>query len=133
MNTNKKTFEMDTKVLLSTLWIVVFGNMVYADVLSLFIPGVHDELAEFAGGTPIALLMLAGAVIIEIPIAMIILSRVLRYRANRWVNIIAAAISIVLVIAGGEAYPHYVFLSAIEVVCMLVIIWNAWKWPKEEG
>ena len=125
--------QMDRKVLLSTLWIVVFANMVYADVLTLFIPGAHEELAEFAGGTPIALLMLAGAIIVEIPIAMIFLSRVLKYRVNRWANIIAGPITIVLVIGGGSTNPHYIFIATIEVVCMLLIIWNAWKWSEQEG
>ena len=46
MKSIKKTTEkMDTKVLLSTLWIVVMINMLKADILSLFIPGATDELA----------------------------------------------------------------------------------------
>lgn len=40
MNSIKKTAEKtDTKVLLSTLWIVVMINMLKADILLLFIPG----------------------------------------------------------------------------------------------
>ena len=40
MNTNATpTKKIDTKVLLSTLWIVVMINMLKADILSLFIPG----------------------------------------------------------------------------------------------
>ena len=47
MNTNDKpTGKIDTKVLLSTLWIVVMINMLKADILSLFIPGAADELAK---------------------------------------------------------------------------------------
>jgi hypothetical protein len=37
--------KFDTKVLLSTLWIVVMINMLKADILSLFIPGPADEVA----------------------------------------------------------------------------------------
>jgi hypothetical protein len=79
----KKNF--DTKVLLSTLWIVVMINMLKADILSLFIPGATDELAKTSAttGTPIPLLMLGGAIIMEISIAMIILSRVLKFKVNR--------------------------------------------------
>jgi hypothetical protein len=129
-----KTIKMeDMKAKLSTLWIVVMFCLLSADVLSLYIPGAHEEMAEFAGKTPIPQLMLGGAVMMAIPIAMIFLSRILKHRANRWTNIIAAAITIVYVVGGGSTYPHYIFLAAIEVLAMLLIVWYAWKWPKEEG
>jgi len=134
MNTSRKTTELkDTKVLLSTLWIVVMINMLKADILSLYIPGVLEEMAEFAGGTPIPQLMLFAAIMMEISIAMIFLSRVLKYRANRWANIIAGVITIVWVWAGGSTYPHYIFIATIETVCMLLIIWYAWKWTNPEA
>ena len=116
------------KVKLSTLWIVVMFNMAYADILSLYIPGVHEELAVFAGGTPITQLMLIGAIMIQIPIGMIFLSRVLNYRTNRWANIIAAIITIVFVIGGGSLNPHYMLIASIEVACLLLIILYACKW-----
>jgi hypothetical protein len=123
----------DTKVLLSTLWIVVMINMLKADILSLYIPGVMEEMAEFAGGTPIPQLMLGGAIMMEISIVMIILSRVLKYGINRWVNIIVSVITIVFVVGGGSAYPHYLFIAAVEVICLLLIIWFAWKWTNPEA
>lgn len=56
MNTSTTpTKKIDTKALLSTLWIVVMINMLKADILSLFIPGATDELAKTSAstGTPI--------------------------------------------------------------------------------
>ena len=124
---------MTTKIKLSTLWVIVMLNMAYADILSLFIPTIHEELAAFAGGTPITLLMLFGAVKIQFPLAMIYLSRVLSFRVNRWANIIIAISTIIFVVGGGSLTPHYIFIASIEVLCMLLIIWTAWKWknPKE--
>jgi len=134
MNANRTvTNKMDTKVLLSALWIVVMINMLKADILSLFIPGTLDELVRFAGETPITQLMLGGAIIMEIAIAMIILSRVLPYRVNRWANIITGVLMIVFVIGGGSSYPHYIFIATVEVICLLIIIWNAWKWTGDEA
>lgn len=133
MNPNKiAAKKIDTKVLLSTLWIVVMINMLKADILSLYIPGVADELAQAAGETPIPLLMLGGAIMMEISILMIILSRVLKYRVNRWLNIIAGVITIAFVVGPGSSYPHYIFIASIEVVCLLLIIWNAWRWSNTE-
>ena len=136
MNSIKKTAEkMDTKVLLSTLWIVVMINMLKADILSLYIPGALEEVAKtsVSTGTPIPQLMLGGAIMMEISIVMIILSRILKYRMNRWVNIITSIITIAFVVGGGVSYPHYIFIAAVEVFCMLLIIWNAWKWTNPEG
>ena len=136
MNSIKKTAEkMDTKVLLSTLWIVVMINMAYADILGLFVPGALEEVAKtsVSTGTTIPQLMLGGAIMLEIPIAMILLSRVLKYKVNRWANIIAGVITIVYVVGMGSLSPHYIFIATIEVVCMLLIIWYAWKWRNPEA
>lgn len=131
----KTNGKISTKVLLSTLWIVVMINMLKADILSLFIPGAVDEVAKTsaATGTPIPLLMLGGAIMMEFSIAMIILSRVLNFKVNRWVNIIVSLITIVFVVGGGVSYPHYLFIAAVEVFCLLLVIWFAWKWQNPEA
>ena len=47
LGTNKETTgKIDTKVLLSTLWIVVMINMLKADILSLYIPGAEKNWRE---------------------------------------------------------------------------------------
>jgi hypothetical protein len=122
--------KIDTKVLLSTLWIVVMINMAYADILSLHIPGAFDEVAKtsVSTGAPIPQLMLGGAIMMEIPVAMIILSRVLKYGVNRWANIIVGIFTIAYIWGGAASYPHYIFIAMVETFCLLLIIWNAWKW-----
>ena len=120
----------DVEAKISTLWVVVMFALLAADVLSSYIPGANEEMAEFAGGTPIPQLMLVAAILMAIPIVMIFLSRVLKRGVNRWANIIAAVITIVYVIGGGSAYPHYIFLAAIEVVSLFLIIWYAWTWSE---
>jgi hypothetical protein len=127
--------KIDPKVLLSTLWIVVMINMLKADILSLYIPGSAEELTKTSAstGTPIPQLMLGGAIMMEISIAMIILSRVLKPGLNRWVNMIVSFITIAFVFGGGSSYPHYLFVATVEVICLLLIIWIAWKWRYSEG
>lgn len=130
MNTSKK---MDTQVLLSTLWIVVMINILTADVLSLNMPGALDVLAAFSATTmPIPQLMLVGAIMNEIVTIMIILSRVLKYGVNRWVNIIIGLFTIAYIWGGAAPYPHYTFIATVETICLLLIIWNAWKWSNPE-
>jgi len=132
MASKKTRTKWNKRVLLSTLWIVVMINMLMADILSLYIPGALDELVKFAGDTPITLLMLSGAIMMEISVAMIFLSRILGYRVNRWANIISSIITIVFVIGGGSTYPHYIFIATIEVACLLLIAWIAWKWTDSD-
>jgi hypothetical protein len=136
MNTNiKTTGKIDTKVLLSTLWVVVMINMLKADILSGFIPGVTDELAKFSAsaGASIPQLMLIGAVMGNLAIAMIILSRVLKYGINRWVNIIVGIVTIAYIWGGMSSYPHYIFIASVETLCLLLIIGFAWTWRNVEA
>ena len=76
---------------LSTLWVFIMFNMVFADILSFMYPGFLSEvMAGHAGGVQITpAFLLVAAVLTEVPIAMIVLSRVLNHRANRWANIAA--------------------------------------------
>ena len=124
----KMSEKIDTRVLLSSLWIVVMINMLKADILSLYIPGTADEVAQFAGATPIPQLMLGAAVIMEFAVVMIALVLVLPYRFNRWANILVAVLMIAFVIGGGSTYPHYIFIATVEVISLLLIIGIAWRW-----
>lgn len=131
MNSIKK---IDTKVLLSTLWIVVMFNMLKVDILSLYIPGAAEEVAKTAAsaGASIPQLMLAGAVMGNLAIAMIILSRVLKYGINRWVNIVIGIVTVAYIWGGAASYPHYTFIATVETLCLLLIIGFAWTWRNVE-
>jgi len=134
MNTPSKTVEIrDRKVMLSTLWIFATLNYIYADVFGLyFLPGAQATTTAMASGA-----VLGFAVLMETAIAMVLLSRVLKYGANRWANIIAGGIHTLSVVAtlfgSTPPAPYYLFFAAIEVACTLFIIWYAWKWPNPEG
>jgi hypothetical protein len=126
MNTNKSTTGIDPRIKLSLLWIFVVLNMAYADILSLMDP--TSPIRDIMAGAPMpAGGLLAGAIVMETAIAMVILSWVLNYKVIRWVTIIISAINIIGVVTGGHG-PYYVFFATVEVACMLLIIWFAWKW-----
>ena len=127
--------KFDTKVLLSTLWIVVMLNMLKADILSLNIPGAAEEVARTSAsaGASIPQLMLVGALMGQLGIVMIILSRVLKYGVNRWANIVVGIITIAYIWGGMALYPHYIFIATVESVCLLLIIGFAWAWRNVEA
>ena len=126
MDASKRAIGIeDTRVLLSTLWVFAVFNMAFADIVGFLNPGTLEGMMTMK---PSQGLLLAFSILLEIPIAMIVLSRILKYRANRWANIVAGAITILWVIGGGNTSVSYVFFATIEVACMLLIIWYAWSW-----
>ena len=106
-------------------------NMIYADILGFMNPGFLEGLSNgYAEDIQITQgLLVVSAIVLEIPIAMILLSRVLRDRVNRSANIIAGALTITFVVFGGSRTLTYMFFATIEVACMSLMIWYAWTWP----
>lgn len=128
---NPKTEYNDKKVILSTLWIVVMFNMVFADIYSIMVELVNkNTLSDMPGD--VVTVMAVAAVITNVPIMMIFLSRILNSKTNRLINIIAAVITLLYVVGGGSTAPHYIIAATIEVILLLFIIWTAWNWPKSE-
>jgi len=118
---------MNIKVKLSTLWIVVMLNLIFADILSIMIELVNKNTLDIIGGNATTTMAIA-AIITNIPILMIYFSRVLPYKVNRILNIVAAFITIIYIIGGASLLPHYLIISSIEILLLLIIIWNSWKW-----
>jgi len=127
----------DTKERLSLFWIFALLNYLYADVVALF--AIAGSRNSFAPLSPWALM--ASAVLMEIPIAMIVACRLLPFRANRLANIIAGSIltlvngflTFVPPLAGWgrpPAFAEYLFFATIETVCTSIIIWQAWTWSE---
>ncbi|MER5650600.1 DUF6326 family protein [Streptosporangium sp. NPDC002524] len=119
----------DVRARLSTLWTVVIFTMLYADVLSFLDAGfLRGLMAGHAEGVTVTPLLLVGsAIMVEIPIAMVVLSRVLKPAATRRVTLVAAPLTAAFVIGGGSAKPHYLLLAAVEVLCLAAILRQAWR------
>jgi type IV secretory pathway TrbL component len=99
--------------------------MAFADILTFMLEYSTGHTPEVQATQS---LMLIAAIILQIPIAMILLSQVLEYKINRILNIIAGVITILFVIGGGSTYLHYLFFALIEVICLLLIIRYSCKW-----
>jgi len=129
----------DKKALLSTLWIFAVLNCLYCDVLGLMDPTLLAQyLSGKVGGMRITEgFLLGGSVLMEISIAMVLLSRVLGYRANRLANIIAGTLTTLVQCAslfvGSAPTMYYAFFSVIEIACTLFITVYAWRWRLPEG
>lgn len=126
------------KVILSTIWIFLTVNYIFCDVLSHMSPEFLRLLLEDGEllGSPVdQKFLLLAAIFMEIPFVMILLSRVLSYRANRLANIIAGSIMSAAQIGSlfvGSSELHYTFYSIIEIGGTAFIVWYAWKWRNTE-
>jgi hypothetical protein len=122
----------EPRVLLSTLWIFATLNYLYADVFTLFFDPTAKEVIAMPVGV-----VFVFAVLMETAIAMVLLSRILKYRVNRWANIIVGVLHTAAVfwLLFVETLPalYYAFFATIEIACTLFIIWYAWSWPKQEA
>ncbi len=138
MNTRNTTTATDKRVLLSTIWIFATLNYLYCDVLGLM---DSQMLSQYVTGTVNGMEMTQGfllgaAILIEIPIAMVLLSRVLGHGVNRWVNVISGAIMTVvqlMTLFVGHPTGYYLFCSVLEIAATTMVVWLAWTWRRAEG
>jgi Family of unknown function (DUF6326) len=131
MKTSQQTTKTkERKVILSMLWLFATLNYIYCDVVTVMDPVKRAPFQLTSG------FLLGASLLVEIPIALVILSRVLPYGANRWTNIIAGTImTAVQVLSLFVAIPalYYVFFSVLEIACTVFIVWYAWKWSHPQG
>ena len=140
LGTNMKNGKLNTRVLLVILWVFFTVNFMYCDTLSSLEPGVLEmHMTGFTADGTVKItdgFLLGVAIMFEIPFLMIVLSWVLKYRVNRWANIIAGTLFIFMQVYSlflGVPSPAYIFFSTIEIAALLIIVWNARKWTNPEA
>ncbi|MFW9908896.1 MAG: DUF6326 family protein [Candidatus Thorarchaeota archaeon] len=136
MNSTKlEDLKVNVKIKLSALWITLMFSYSYADVLGFYSPGNLAEIltGEIAGVLLTQEMLLAMAILMAIPIVMVFLSIILMPKVNRILNIIAAIFQLILLGATflNTITAYYVVLAGIELVCLILILWFAFKWPYE--
>ena len=119
---------VNTRILLSGLWIALMLTYLLGDVLRIF--AGDFEPGKIAGGfQPTQVMWLGIAVIMLIPIVMVVLTLTLKYPAIRWANIIVAIFFVVFNLFGlpyPGAYDN--FLIIVGFVFNALTVWYAWTW-----
>ena len=128
--------------LLSTLWIFATLNYLYCDIMGLMDMSLLQQyLTGSVNGMQISENFLLGAAILmEIPMAMVFLSRVLKPKVNRIANIASGSIMTLVQIATlfvGSVTSYYLFCSLVEIATTASIVYIAFYWSdhrtKEAG
>lgn len=127
--------QENTKPLLSTLWLFVILNIFARDFHELGRPGMLQQMMSGVvdGVVVTEGLMLIGGIMFEIPIVMVLLSRILKNRINRLVNLIAAPLYLgVIIMTNLKPDLDNIFFMIIEIIALIAVFGVAWKWnPKK--
>ncbi len=126
---NERIGLLEKKALLSALWMFVLLNFIFrdlheivkADFLADALTGIYDgrEVTE--------VMFLLGGIIVEVPIAMMLMVWLLPRRANRWANaVVAPLFGLTLIGSPGDLddYLHF----GLMLVALAAIAWQAWTW-----
>lgn len=140
MNINKKPvlkdFEINIKIKLAALWTATTFCYLYGDYFELYTPGKVESLVSGKNVLDSPAALFIASIILTIPSLMIILSLVLKPKINKVLNIVFGSlftIMMVLIAIGSLTswYTFYVFLAIVEAILTFVIVWKAFKWPKQ--
>jgi hypothetical protein len=109
----------------------------YGDIFGFFSPGRIQEVmaAEVSGMAITQVFLFAVSLYVAIASVMVFGSLVLSPSVNRRTNIVLPCLYVVSILASaiGETSAYYWFLSITESALLLLIVWYAWTWPRQEG
>lgn len=127
--------KISVKAKLSSLWIATMFLYLYVDIFGFYKPGTIDDILagkvwefEITQGWALGALLL-----MTVPSLMVFLSLALPAKINRWANIVVATLYILVSVGNsvGESWSFIILGSVLEVVLLALIVWHAWKWPKQ--
>ena len=118
---------VDTRIILSGLWVAVMLTYLWGDVLRIF--SGDAKPGEVLGRQATQGMWLLIAALFLVPIVMVVLTLTLPYPAIRWANIIVAVFWFLFNLVSLWSYPGYEkFLLAVSMVFNVLMVWYAWKW-----
>jgi predicted tellurium resistance membrane protein TerC len=132
--------KINVKIRLSLMWVALEFCYLYNDVISFFRADHAEAIlaGELAGIQITQSFLFPMAVLMSLPMIMTFLSLSLPAKANRRVNLIVGIFHAVVMVASSllvqaEIWSYYAYFMALESVFIVLIIWTAWKWPKQEA
>ena len=128
--------KINIKIKLAFLWASVTFLYLYGDYFELYIP---EKTAGLIDGnnllnSPVKLFL--ASLLLAIPALMVCFSILAKPRLNKLLNILVGlfftAIMLLIAITSiSEWRAFYVFYALLESALTFVIVWTAFKWPKQ--
>lgn len=135
MTNNLDDFSVNVRIKLSALWTAVMFCYIYGDYFELYVPQKVDGLLNGQNMLDTPTKLLIATFILTVPALMIFLSLMLSAKLTKWLNItIGIFFTIFTLLVGissiSEWKMFYVFLSIMESIITLIIVYQAWNWGK---
>lgn len=135
-NNKLEDVQINIKIKLSALWASVTLCYLYGDYFELYVPKKTAGLISGDNLLDSPTKLFLAALLLAIPAVMVFLSIILKVPINKWLNICVGLFftAIMILIAFTSLTPwraFYVFLAIVESIITSLIVWYAWKWPKE--
>ncbi len=129
---SNKTLSIHLK--LHAAWVFLLFNVLFRDLHDLFAEGfLAEALSGMSNGVRVTEeTILAGGIVIEIPIAMTFLSLVLSAKWARRANLIVPVFMLPLLILAGLRDLDDYFFVAIKMVALGYIFTTAFQWQSDE-
>ncbi len=130
---------VDVRIILSALWAARMLSGLQGDVVRFMAPGMLEEFIAGDSDVPVTNeLLLVMSIIFMVPIFMSFLSLTLKGKVNRWANIIIGMFFVVwelvfLIFVYLQGPVYEVFWGIAYLVFAALVVWYAWKWPKQEA
>jgi hypothetical protein len=127
--------SLDTKVVLSGLWVSMLFVFAYVDILAFWRADIiNGALAGKVPGTGFGIgqtFLAICTVYILAPTLMVVVSLLAPARVNRVANIVVSVLYVLSIGATviGETWIYYILGSVVEVALLLTIARIAWTWP----
>ena len=128
--------KVSIKIKLAALWASALFCYLYGDYFQLYTPDKVNSLITGENNLDSPTKLLIASIVMAIPSIMVGASIILKPKINRILNILFGSIFTLMMVYIGansltEWYSFYVFLAFLESIITALIVWYAWKWPKE--
>jgi len=128
--------KVNIKIKLAALWASATFCYLYGDYFELYTPDKVNSLITGDNNLDSPAILLIASIILAIPSVMVAASIFLKPKINRILNILFGTLFTLMmvfigIISTNEWYLFYVFLAFLESILTALIVWYAWKWPKE--
>lgn len=131
-------YQVNIRIKFSAIWTAVMFCYIYGDYFELYVPGKVEGLFNGQSILDSPAKLFLATFMLPIPALMIFLSLILNPGPTKWLNIgVGIFFTLLTLLVGISSISQwrifYVFLSFLESILTAVIVFQSWKWPKENA
>lgn len=129
--------KVNIKIKLAALWASVTFCYLYGDYFELYTPGKINSLLTGENILDSPTKLFIATLILAIPSVMVAASILFKPTLNRILNVVFGTLFTLMMLliaikSMTQWYSFYAFMALLESGLTFLIVWNAFKWPKNQ-